>query len=145
MKPETPKRTRLSNDVKLAIIEAAKKKGGKEGYKEEAMKTYHISKSAYYNIFRDFEPKVVDSPARGNAKSLKGVSEVHAEFEKRLFQWLLWADAGGLPVNGPNIMTQGEIIAQEMKLDHNCSVGWLDGFKKRHDLHFKKSHGEKQL
>ena len=24
MKPETPKRTRLSNDVKLAIIEAAK-------------------------------------------------------------------------------------------------------------------------
>ena len=65
MKPETPKRTRLSNDFKLAIIEAAKKKGGKEGYREEAMKTYHISKSAYYNIFRDFEPKVVDSPARG--------------------------------------------------------------------------------
>ena len=27
MKPETPKRTRLANDVKLAIIEAAKKKG----------------------------------------------------------------------------------------------------------------------
>ena len=42
-----------------------------------------------------------DSPARGNAKSLKGVSEAHAEFEKRLFQWLLWADAGGLRVNGP--------------------------------------------
>ena len=41
-------------------------------------------------------------------------------------------------------MTQGEIIAQEMNLDHNCSVGWLDGFKKRHDLHFKKSHGEKK-
>ena len=40
---------------------------------------------------------MVDSPARGNAnaKSLKGVSEVHAEFEKRLFQWVLWADAGG--------------------------------------------------
>ena len=39
MVPETPKRTRLSNDVKLAIIEAAKKKGGKKGYREEAMKT----------------------------------------------------------------------------------------------------------
>ena len=37
-------------------------------------------------------------------------------------QWLLWADAGGLPVNGPNIMTQCKIIAQEMNLDHNCSV-----------------------
>ena len=99
MKPETPKRTRLSNDDKCAIIEAVKKKGGRDAYREEAMKTYHISKSAYYTIFRDFEPKVVDSPARGNAnaKSLKGVSEVHAEFEKRLFQWLLWADAGALP------------------------------------------------
>ena len=29
----------------------------------------------------------MDSPARGNAKSLKGVTEAHAEFEKRLFQW----------------------------------------------------------
>ena len=73
-----------------------------EGQGRKAMKTYQISRSAY-NIFRDFEPKVVDSPARGSAKSLKGVSEAHAEFEKRLFQWFLWADAGGLPVNGPNI------------------------------------------
>ena len=89
MKPETPKRTRLSNDVKCAIIEASKKKGGKDAYREEAMKTYHISRTAYYNIFRNFEPKVADSPARGSAKSLKGVSELHAEFERRLFQWLL--------------------------------------------------------
>ena len=54
----TPKRTRLSYKDKAAIIEAARKGGGKEAVKEKMMSEYQISRTAYYAIFRDFEPKM---------------------------------------------------------------------------------------
>ena len=53
----TPKRTRLSYKDKAAIVEAAKKGGGKEAMREKMMSEYKISRTAYYSIFRDFEPK----------------------------------------------------------------------------------------
>ena len=51
----TPKRTRLSYKDKAAIVEAARKGGGKEAMREKMMSEYKISRSAYYAIFRDFE------------------------------------------------------------------------------------------
>ena len=53
-----PKRTRLSYKDKAAIIEAARKGGGKEAVREKMMSEYQISRTAYYAIFRDFEPKM---------------------------------------------------------------------------------------
>ena len=50
----TPKRTRLSYKDKAAIVEAARKGGGKEAMRDKMMSEYKISRSAYYAIFRDF-------------------------------------------------------------------------------------------
>ena len=48
------------------------------------MSEYKISRSAYYAIFRDFEPKLGHVPT--HAKSSRGVAgEVREIFEKRLF------------------------------------------------------------
>ena len=69
-----PCMTRLSYKDKAAIIEAAKKGGGKEAVREKMMSEYQISRSAYYAIFRDFEPKM--ATVQPNAKSDKGVSSI---------------------------------------------------------------------
>ena len=51
----TPQRKRLSYKDKAAIIEAAKKGGGKEAVRDKMMSDYQISRSAYYAIFRNSE------------------------------------------------------------------------------------------
>ena len=64
------------------------------------MSEYQISRTAYYAIFRDFEPKM--ATVQPNAKSDKGVKiELHEIFEKRYTQtldlrttWLLYPDSG---------------------------------------------------
>ena len=43
----TPKRTRLSYKDKAAIVEAARKGGGKEAMREKMMSEYKISRSVY--------------------------------------------------------------------------------------------------
>ena len=99
----TPKRTRLSYKDKAAIIEAAKKGGGKEAVREKMMSEYQISRTAYYAIFRDFEPKM--ATVQPNAKSDKGVSsELHEIFEKRLFLWVV------ATTNENSMMLGGEFI-----------------------------------
>ena len=49
----TPKRTRLSYKDKAAIVEAARKGGGKEAMREKMMSEYKILRSAYYAILRN--------------------------------------------------------------------------------------------
>ena len=47
----TPKRTRLSYKDKAAIIEAARKGGGKEAVRDKMMSEYQIGRTAYHSIF----------------------------------------------------------------------------------------------
>ena len=76
----TPQRKRLSYKDKAAIIEAAKKGGGKEAVRDKMMSDYQISRSAYYAIFRNFEPKM--ATVQPNAKSDKGVkTELYEIFD----------------------------------------------------------------
>ena len=70
----TPQRKRLSYKDKAAIIEAAKKGGVKEAVRDKMMSDYQISRSAYYAIFRNFEPKM--ATVQPNAKSRAGDAAV---------------------------------------------------------------------
>ena len=46
----TPKKTRLSYKDKAAIIEAAKKGGGKDAVRDKMMSEYQIGRTAYYAL-----------------------------------------------------------------------------------------------
>ena len=118
----TPKRTRLSYKDKAAIIEAARKGGGKEAVREKMMSEYQISRTAYYAIFRAFEPKM--ATVQPNAKSDKGVStELHEIFEKRLFLWIVaTTNENGMMLGGEFIKEKAKDIAKELNItDHKCS------------------------
>ena len=78
-------RKRLSNDNKLAIIEASKSPGFN---KEEAMKKWGIRKTQMYEILKNkkvLETKLTESPVR-SAKRASGLPQKQIEFEDRLFR-----------------------------------------------------------
>ena len=115
----TPKRTRLSYKDKAAIVEAARKGGGKEAMREKMMSEYKISRSAYYAIFRDFEPKLGLVPT--HAKPSRGVAgEVREIFEKRLFLWIVaTTDENGFMLGKDFIKEKAKEIAKELDItDH---------------------------
>ena len=73
------KRTRLSDKEKFEILLASKRPGFN---KEEVMKKYGISKSAFYNIIKQkLDP--VNSPQKG-AKTHRDLSADRSELEVRL-------------------------------------------------------------
>ena len=112
----TPQRKRLSYKDKAAIIEAAKKGGGKEAVRDKMMSDYQISRSAYYAIFRNFEPKM--ATVQPNAKSDKRVkTEIHEIFEKRLFLWIVaTTNENGVMLGGEFIKEKAKEIAKELNI-----------------------------
>ena len=48
-------------------------------------------------------------------------------------------------LGGEFIKEKAKEIAKELNIsDHKFSDGWLQGFLRRHDLHYKKCHGEEK-
>ena len=133
------KRTRITNQTKEDIKKDSKKPGFKI---EDAMKKHGLGMSTLYRILKE-EPKTQSS--RDDAKCVKGVTVPHAELEKRLIQWVVRTEKSGVMVDGNFIKGRAAAIADELHIkDLKFSNGWLVGFKKRHDLLYKKAHGEKK-
>ena len=79
------KRTRLSNGDKMAILEAVTIPGFK---REDIMKQYNISQSAFYNIMQQKDKLYQDmSPAR-SCKSSRAIPSQQKELESRIIRWL---------------------------------------------------------
>ena len=70
----------------------------------------------------------------------------HAQFEDiedDLYKWFVNARSHNVPVSGPLLQAQAEIIAKKLGYnDFKCSGGWLDRFQKRYQIVFKKISGE---
>ena len=97
--------------------------------REKMMSEYKIGRTAFYSIFRDFEPKMASVPP--DAKSDKGVnSELHEIFEKRLFLWVVaTTNENGMMLGGEYIKEKAKEIAKELNItDHKFSDCWFQGF-----------------
>ena len=67
----------------------------------------------------------------------------YEDVEHALIKWFKTVRDRNLPVSGPMLTTKAEEFAT--RLDHpdfKCSNGWLDRFKERHNITFKKICGE---
>ncbi|XP_039386738.1 tigger transposable element-derived protein 4-like [Mauremys reevesii] len=90
------------------------------------------------DVIKQMYEKSVFDPAR---KKLR-VAE-HKDVDDALFQWLTNTRATKLPVNGPLLMEKADILAAKLgHPDFKASQGWLDRFKKRHNIVFKAICGE---
>ena len=67
----------------------------------------------------------------------------YEDVEKALLKWFTNVRDQNLPVSGPMLVTKAEEFAKRLNHpDFKCSIGWLDRFKERHNITFKKICGE---
>lgn len=69
-------------------------------------------------------------------KSLRGPQ--NSELETVLYQWYCQCQKDGLAVSGPMLMSKAKVLHSELKIEKNChySKGWLERFRKRHNICF---------
>ena len=66
-----------------------------------------------------------------------------ADIERALFRWFEQARAKGAPVNGPLLKEKAVSLAAALGVpDFEATNGWLYRWKERHNLSYKKLHGE---
>ena len=138
----TPQRTRLTNNQKLTLTEESQKPGFKI---EDAKAKYSLSQAAVYRIIQN-KDKIVSSPLTSQGKELKNNRQLTAptlELEKRLIDFMGHMGKRGFLMNGDHVIEQAKEIAKELDItDFKFSNGWIRNFKRRHNLKFKKAHGE---
>lgn len=65
--------------------------------------------------------------------------------DEALFMWFKQASAMNAPINRSILMTKANDLAKKMgEVNFNATDGWLTRWKDRHDIVYKKLHGEKQ-
>lgn len=68
-----------------------------------------------------------------------------SEVEESLLIWFEKATAKNLPVTGPILSEKAEALARRLgKLDFKATDGWLNRWKVRNNIVFKRAHGEAQ-
>ena len=67
----------------------------------------------------------------------------HENLDQALFKWVLAARSQDVPINGPILKTKAVTYAKELGLhDFRGSEGFVDRWKKRHNIKFKTISGE---
>ena len=65
--------------------------------------------------------------------------------DQALTQWFDRVSEHGVPVNGPVLMGKAEELAAKLgRSEFKSTNGWFERWKNRHQIRYKKSHGEKR-
>ena len=68
----------------------------------------------------------------------------HDDIDSALHRWFVQARERKVPVSGHVLKEKAEKFAAALGVEEfHCSNGWIDRFKKRHDLKFKTIVGER--
>ncbi|KAL3882412.1 hypothetical protein ACJMK2_028755 [Sinanodonta woodiana] len=90
------------------------------------------------NIFHEWQNNSHPTRKQKKAGILKDVAEA-------LLHWFSHARSRQIPVCGPLLIEKATQLAEGMGLvDFKTISGWLERWKDRHSIKFKKQHGEKQ-
>ncbi|XP_037811648.1 tigger transposable element-derived protein 6-like [Lucilia sericata] len=130
------KRRSISIGEKISIIDAVDR-GDKS--KQEIAKQFNIAPSTLSTILKNRETIC-------NNKTLKCKRMRFAEYEdveQCVSKWFKQCRNQNIPLGGNTIKTKAEEFAGLLgHKDFKASNGWLDNFKKRHDIGFRKVSGE---
>ena len=66
----------------------------------------------------------------------------YSVIEDALLMWFKQARAQNAPISGPLLMEKASTLSNEMRLEFNPNPGWLERFKRRNGIVFKKICGE---
>ena len=127
--------------TKIAVIDAVE--AGTRN-KTEIAKSFSLPKSTLSTILKNKdrlrESYATASFDRGR-KRLRLAA--HPDIEEVLFSWFKQARCMNVPISGPILKVKAKELA--LKLGHfnfACSTGWLERFKSRHSIVFRRVTGE---
>jgi hypothetical protein len=104
-----------------------------------------LSASTLNSIFakKDEICKQIEKCGNACKKRKTGKKLTFAELEMVLFTWYQQAHTSNIPNDGTTLRKKAKIIASQLNIDNfSASNGWVNRFKDRHGLVFKKLAGE---
>lgn len=128
----------ISLSDKLKIVNAFE--GGKS--RNAIMSDFDLPESSFYKIIKNKDfIKSQCAEGHGNIKRKKIVE--FPDVEKCLVEWIKQTLDKNVPIDGILLKEKSKMFAIKLGIQNfSASNGWLEGFKRRHDISFKKAAGE---
>ena len=128
------KRASLSLQEKVAIIQELEK-----GEKQSSIcKQKRLPKSTVQSIWKNRE-KIIEATEKIGMGRKRCRRAQHENVEDKLVEWMETLKSQNVPVNGPQLRAKAQVFAKQLGIEEfRSSTGWLDKFKTRHNIAFKK-------
>ncbi|KAK1157956.1 tigger transposable element-derived protein 4-like [Acipenser oxyrinchus oxyrinchus] len=125
-------------------VEVLKKLENKESQTSIAL-SFGVNQSAISRIQKNKEKILEEWQKNGNPHRKRNRAGKAEDVGAALLQWFIQARTRQIPVSGPLLMEKANRLAQGLGLmDFKASNGWLERWKERNAIKFKKQQGEKQ-
>lgn len=106
---------------------------------------FKVGQAVISRIKRDKEKILNDWQKNFNPDRKRKRTGQAGDVDEALLQWFSQARSRQIPVNGPLLKEKATKLATELGLlNFTPSNGWLERWKDRYNITFKKQHGEKQ-
>ena len=128
---------------KIELIDAVEKRpAGKK--KKEIAQEFGIVPNTLSTILKDKDKyRQAFYGGQTNISKQRQRAATHDDIDEELLRWFSSVRSENVAVSGPILASKADSLAKELGYDDwKCSAGWLDRFKKRHDIVFKKVCGE---
>ncbi|XP_025424407.1 tigger transposable element-derived protein 7-like [Sipha flava] len=138
----------LSLNEKIKVIEESEKGNSVKSL----MNTFKCRKTQIYNIIKNkikireewLKGKSYSLILLGNGKSKRSLKKtVNDEINKAVWNWFVKARSKNIPISGPMLQEKSKDIAIKLgNTDLKGSNGWLECFRKRHNISWNQVCGE---
>ncbi|KAL3859266.1 hypothetical protein ACJMK2_009493 [Sinanodonta woodiana] len=105
---------------------------------------FGVSQSVISRILKKKENIVKDWQNNSNPSQKRKRGGKAKDVEEALLQWFAQARSRPIPINGPLLLEKANQLANDSGLhDFKATSGWLERWKLRNGIQFKRQHGEK--
>lgn len=140
----TSMRTRkvLTLKEKVAVLEYANKNPGSSS--RNISSSFNCGKTQIQRILKTKDEIMDEFEKNGPENRKRHRVEGHADVNDALYKWYSLARERNIPISGPLLKEEALLIAKKFdpETSFKASNGWLDSFKKRHNIKNMKVSGE---
>ena len=120
---------------KITLVDKFKSSGLSE---RKYCEQHKVTRSTLQKALRDFEPNKAAIQSRLSACRKRQRTCDLEQVDEALYRWFSIARANKFVITGPILARKAENFAAEFgNTEWRCSDGWLDRWKKRHDIVYK--------
>ena len=141
MAPILTKRSTISLDMKVKILESVDKH---HMPKSKIAKLFNIPKSTLFTIIKNRDAIVKAKESNEPLNRFRNKMAKYPLLEKALIEWMKNMRSKNMPIDGNVLKAKAQAFAEKLNVNEEfkASDGWLQNFKTRNGLIFKKLCGE---